>query len=96
VTVAHESQHLKFAALLDGVDLTMPGDGQRCYAPWREDPRPVVGLLQSAYAFLGRQRVRSPDSARISSRPVKFLFRCGTLAPDQGPSGILAMSLVRA
>ncbi len=33
--------------------LTKPDDGSRFYAPWRDDPRPVPGLLQGAYAYLG-------------------------------------------
>jgi HEXXH motif-containing protein len=53
VTLAHEIQHAKLSALLDIVPLTMPDDGRRYYAPWRDDPRPVAGLLQGAYAFLG-------------------------------------------
>jgi uncharacterized protein len=52
-TLAHEVQHLKLCALLDIVALTLPDDGRRFYAPWREDPRPVSGLLQGAYAYLG-------------------------------------------
>jgi HEXXH motif-containing protein len=53
VTLAHEVQHLKLSALLDIVTLTRPDDGRRFYAPWRDDPRPVSGLLQGAYAYLG-------------------------------------------
>ena len=53
VTLAHEVQHLKLCALLDVVDLTHPDDGRRFYAPWRPDPRPIDGLLQGAYAYLG-------------------------------------------
>ena len=53
VTMTHEVQHAKLSALLDVVPMTMPDDGRRFYAPWREDPRPVSGLLQGAYAFLG-------------------------------------------
>jgi uncharacterized protein len=53
VTMAHEVQHAKLSALLEVVPMTLPDDGQRFYAPWREDPRPVSGLLQGAYAFLG-------------------------------------------
>jgi uncharacterized protein len=53
VTLAHEVQHLKLCALLDIIPLTLPDDGRRFYAPWREDPRPVSGLLQGAYAHLG-------------------------------------------
>jgi HEXXH motif-containing protein len=45
----HEVQHLKLAALLDIVTLTMPGEHDRYYAPWRDDPRPLSGLLQGTY-----------------------------------------------
>lgn len=38
------------------VTLTVPDDGQRFYAPWRDDARPVSGLLQGAYAYLGLSR----------------------------------------
>lgn len=67
VTFAHEMQHLKLGALLDVVTLTQPDDGRRYYAPWRDDPRPLYGLLQGAYAYLGvsgfwrRQRALSGD-----------------------------------
>ncbi|GAA1545665.1 HEXXH motif domain-containing protein [Actinomadura kijaniata] len=53
VTFAHEVQHTKLTALLDAVPLTAPDDGARYRAPWRDDPRPVAGLLQGAYAHLG-------------------------------------------
>jgi uncharacterized protein len=52
-TLVHETQHLKLSALLDLVTLTRSDDGQRYYAPWRPDPRPLDGLLQGAYAFFG-------------------------------------------
>lgn len=51
-TLVHETQHLKLGALLDIVALTLPDD-RHYYAPWRDDPRPLGGLLQGAYAFLG-------------------------------------------
>jgi HEXXH motif-containing protein len=53
VTLVHEIQHLKLGALLDLVTLTRSDDGRRYYAPWRDDPRPLAGLLQGAYAYLG-------------------------------------------
>ena len=52
-TLTHELQHVKLDALLDLVTLTLPDNGQSYYAPWRDDPRPLRGLLQGAYAFLG-------------------------------------------
>ena len=66
-TIAHEVQHIKLSALLDLVGLTGPDDRCRYYAPWREDPRPISGLLQGAYAYLGvsefwrRQRQLDPE-----------------------------------
>jgi uncharacterized protein len=51
-TLVHEGAHLKLFAVNDIVALTVPDDGQRYYAPWREDPRPAAGLLHGAYAFL--------------------------------------------
>jgi HEXXH motif-containing protein len=52
-TFAHEIQHLKLGALQKIVTLTMPDDGTGYYAPWRDDPRPLNGLLQGTYAYLG-------------------------------------------
>jgi len=66
-TLVHEVQHLKLGSLLDLV-LLLSDDGEaRWYAPWREDPRPLSGLLQGAYAHLGvagfwrRQRWLEPE-----------------------------------
>ncbi|WP_440099974.1 HEXXH motif domain-containing protein [Streptosporangium sp. H16] len=52
-TFAHEIQHAKLTALIEVIPLTLPDDGRRYYAPWRDDPRPVYGLLQGSYAYLG-------------------------------------------
>ena len=51
-TLVHEFQHIKLGALMDMLPLIEPGN-DRGYAPWREDPRPMGGLLQGAYAFTG-------------------------------------------
>ena len=72
-TLVHETQHLKLCALLDLVALTLPDDGQRYYAPWRTDPRPVSGLLQGAYAFLGvcgfwREQLRVAPGLAVRQR----------------------------
>lgn len=52
-TLIHEVQHLKLGALLDLVPLLNDEGEPRWYAPWRDDPRPLSGLLQGAYAHLG-------------------------------------------
>lgn len=48
----HEFQHVKLGAVLDLFDLYDPSDFHRYYAPWRDDPRPLEGLFQGAYAHL--------------------------------------------
>jgi HEXXH motif-containing protein len=67
-TLVHEFQHIKLGGLMDMLPLVKPGD-ERGYAPWREDPRPMGGLLQGVYAFTGivrfwsaqRQLATGPD-----------------------------------
>ena len=51
-TLVHEFQHIKLCGLIDMLPLVKPSD-ERGYAPWREDPRPVGGILQGVYAFTG-------------------------------------------
>jgi HEXXH motif-containing protein len=55
-TLIHEFQHVKLGALLDTVKPLVKASDQRGYAPWREDPRPMSGLLQGVYAFAGIAR----------------------------------------
>jgi len=83
-TFTHEVQHLKLCAVLDIVGLTQPDDGRRYYAPWRADPRPVAGLLQGAYAYLGvtefwrRQRQLATGAAQLRADGEFALWRAGT------------------
>jgi HEXXH motif-containing protein len=78
VTLAHETQHAKLSALLDMADLLLPDDASRHYAPWRDDPRPLSGLLQGSYAFLGvtgfwrLQRTVAQDSAAALRAHTEF------------------------
>lgn len=51
-TLTHEVQHAKLTALTDLVRLVDIDSPARFYAPWREDPRPVLGLLHGLYAHL--------------------------------------------
>jgi HEXXH motif-containing protein len=53
LALSHEVQHTKLSALLDLVPLVRPRAGELFYAPWRKDPRPVAGLMQGTYAWLG-------------------------------------------
>ncbi|MFW6689450.1 HEXXH motif domain-containing protein [Streptomyces sp. MAR4 CNX-425] len=61
-TLVHEFQHIKLGALLHLYPLlrpAAPGDGaepELFHAPWRDDPRPLEGLVQGIYAFFGVAR----------------------------------------
>lgn len=51
-TLAHELQHSTLNALMHLYPLYEPERDARLYhAPWRDDPRPLGGMLQGAYAF---------------------------------------------
>jgi hypothetical protein len=52
-TLVHEFQHVRLGGLLRLVRLYADDTAERCYAPWRDDPRPVAGVLQGVYAFFG-------------------------------------------
>ena len=83
VTFAHEIQHLKLSALLDLCTLTLPDDGRGYYAPWRPDPRPLSGLFQGTYAYLGvcafwrRERQLTAATARARADAEYALWRAG-------------------
>jgi HEXXH motif-containing protein len=53
VSLVHEFQHIKLGGLLHLMPLT-DDDGEAIrHAPWRDDPRPLSGLVQGVYAFYG-------------------------------------------
>jgi len=59
VTLVHEFQHTKLGGLLHLTPLSARGSDRNTelwYAPWRNDPRPLEGLLQGIYAFVGITR----------------------------------------
>ncbi|MEV0676150.1 HEXXH motif-containing putative peptide modification protein [Actinosynnema sp. NPDC050436] len=49
--LVHELQHSKLNALLELGPLHEPDEQRRFYAPWRDDPRPLNGVLHGIYAF---------------------------------------------
>ena len=83
-TLTHELQHVKLCAVLDIVRLTEPDDGRRYYAPWRDDPRPIAGLLQGTYAHVGvtefwrRRRELTTGAAQLRADGQFALWRAGT------------------
>ncbi|MFV2085576.1 HEXXH motif domain-containing protein [Micromonospora sp. LOL_021] len=70
VTLVHETQHQKLGALLHLLTFHDEDADRRYYAPWRDDPRPLSGLLQGVYAFAGItefwSRHQSPEHADLA------------------------------
>jgi len=76
----HEFQHVKLGGLLDLVDLYGRGGEARYFAPWRTDPRPIGGLLQGAYAFVGvtdfwRRHRAATTGAAAATAEFEFALR---------------------
>ncbi|MFF9127579.1 HEXXH motif domain-containing protein [Streptomyces sp. NPDC014889] len=79
VTLVHEFQHTKMGGLLHLAPLaTQDADSgtELWYAPWRDDPRPLEGLLQGIYAFVGVTRFwrahRRSTGARAATAHFEF------------------------
>ncbi len=51
--LVHEFQHSRLAGLMHLTQLWEPDSRERIYAPWRDDPRPLGGVVQGLYAFFG-------------------------------------------
>ncbi|MFE1910863.1 HEXXH motif domain-containing protein [Streptomyces anandii] len=81
-TLVHEFQHTKLGGLMHLEPLIRPGPQDQeqeelFYAPWRDDPRPLGGLLQGIYAFLGvtrfwRAHRRTADADHASLAHFEF------------------------
>lgn len=78
VSLAHELRHNKLVALLDLFPLLDAVPGERYYAPWRDDPRPLLGLLHGTYAYVGvtafwrNQRFHEPTPAATAYAHTEF------------------------
>ena len=82
----HELHHMVLGAVEDLMPLVNADlDKQLCYAPWRDDPRPVSGLIHGCYAYLGitafwrRQRQAGGASERLRSAVEFARWRQATL-----------------
>ncbi|MFI7080439.1 HEXXH motif domain-containing protein [Micromonospora sp. NPDC049903] len=71
-SLLHEFQHAKLGALLDLFPLYTDDAVRRHYAPWRDDPRPLGGLLQGVYAFLGVTDFWRVQRAELSGARARF------------------------
>jgi HEXXH motif-containing protein len=49
----HEFQHIRLGGLLHFIRLRDEDPRLRFHTPWRDDPRPLAGVLQGVYAFFG-------------------------------------------
>lgn len=50
--LVHELSHSKLNALMELVPLCAAQPGELFYSPWKDDPRPLTGVLHGAYSFL--------------------------------------------
>ncbi|WP_233223292.1 HEXXH motif domain-containing protein [Amycolatopsis sp. CA-128772] len=51
--LVHEFQHIRLGGIQHLVRLSEDDKRQRIYAPWRDDPRPIAGVIHGIFAFFG-------------------------------------------
>ncbi|WP_410620711.1 HEXXH motif domain-containing protein [Amycolatopsis sp. cmx-8-4] len=51
--LVHEFHHIRLGGLQHLTAFTTADPRERLYAPWRDDPRPIAGVLHGIYAFFG-------------------------------------------
>jgi uncharacterized protein len=91
----HEFQHSKLNALMDLCDLFDRSDDRRIAVGWRDDDRPIEGVLHGAYAHIAVAEVwraraeRGSDEAGAhfrryrdwTTQAIEQLSDCGALTP---------------
>ena len=93
----HEFQHVKLGAVLDLYDLYDTSDTRLFHAPWRDDPRPLEGLLQGTYAHIAvtdfwrvrRNAVAGPAAKTAEARFVHWHAQTAGAIEDLAASGSL-------
>lgn len=100
MSLVHEFQHIKLGSLVHLIPLVEPApddDRELVYAPWRDDPRPVPGLLQGVYAFSGIAEFwrRHRRTAPLQSRALAdFEFAYALRQARRGLTTVLGSSLL--
>ncbi|MEV6347540.1 HEXXH motif domain-containing protein [Actinoplanes sp. NPDC051851] len=83
LTLVHEWSHSLLNGLLEFTVLSEPGSPATYFAPWRPDPRPLLGVLHGTFAFLAvTETLRSFLAADIGGEPAghEFALRRAQLA----------------
>ncbi|MFD0631012.1 HEXXH motif domain-containing protein [Catenulispora yoronensis] len=106
--MVHEFQHVKLGAVLDMTDLHDRHDTRLFEAPWRQDPRPLEGLLQGTYAHVGVtdfwrvRRFTAPDADERAHAEAEFALwfghtlRATRVLADSGSLTPLGLRFVEA
>jgi HEXXH motif-containing protein len=74
-TLVHEFQHSRLSGLQHLVPLSEADPRERFYTGWRDDPRPIGGLIQGIFAFFGMTafwRALATKGARPAIAPFEF------------------------
>ncbi|MDP2162070.1 MAG: HEXXH motif-containing putative peptide modification protein [Flavobacterium sp.] len=50
-SILHEAMHLKLTLIEKHIDLIVPNTNETYYSPWREEQRPVRGVLHGLFVF---------------------------------------------
>jgi uncharacterized protein len=94
--LVHEMQHVKLTALCDLFDLFDRSDATLFPVPWRQDDRPVEGLLHGTYAHLAIADLWWARSTRTPGGQARQLFLMYRSWAEKGIDALLSTSALTA
>ena len=74
VALIHEFAHIRLGGLLHLMPVTSGGEQEVFYAPWRDDPRHLAGLIQGIFAFVNIAAFWRTEAGSGSSAPAAFEY----------------------
>lgn len=101
-TLIHEFRHVLLGAVCDHFPLCQPDAETLAYAPWRDDPRPLSGLLFGCHAYVGLLDFWRRQNDRMASvrfarwfRPTAKVVNAHIGSETLTPAGTLIVAAMR-
>jgi HEXXH motif-containing protein len=84
-SILHEAMHLKLSLIQEEIELVKPNTTATFFSPWRNVPRPLMGVLHGIFVFRAIQDFFKliKDDSQLANRECNFAaYRISDIATD--------------